>query len=200
MKRIRVAIIIGVLALTAGLPAWAQSDNVVDLDGVTLELGASRADTMDALRPRLRVLPSRTEGYYNLYRNSSGSENGPINSLSIGAIMIHDDRLVSVTRNLGSFQSMDGIAAMDNFIAAVSEASKKLSDGPVYLKPSKHSLPHLPELMAHTDSQQVGNASSSRVYFTFPDRIIQLAVYQPADPNARATVAISEQYSLRERQ
>jgi len=187
-------------ALVATSPAPAQeSGQPVDIGGVTLRLGDSRADTMDAAEQRLLVLPSRTSGYYNLYRKQSNQFDDGVQSIAIGALWFRDNRLISVTRNLGAFQSLDGRIAIDNLIAAFRQASEQAATRAQDQDDDEQDRPpSLPALTATTDETVNSNFSISRLYFTFPDRVIQIAVFEPVSTSQQASIDISEHYGLRE--
>lgn len=157
--------------------AFAQS---VDIGGTSLKLGASRADTLGVAEAKFKLAPTNTNGQYFLYPKATPLKSGKQGQPNaIGSIQIRDGQLERVTRNLGSFRSEDGKKAIRNMIAAFSNA------------PSQGRRPAV-----HTDSNMTGNASTTRVYFSYPDRAIQVSVYQPADMSVKATVDITEQYAL----
>jgi len=158
--------------------AFAQS---VDIGGTTLDLGASRADTLGVAGAQFNLAPTNVNGQYFLFPKVTPINPGQQDqqARALGSIQIDNGRLVRVTRNLGSFRSADGQAAMQNLIAAFSQA------------PSQGRRPAV-----HTDTNMTGDASTSRVYFSYPDRAIQVSVYQPADTSIAATVDVTEQYAL----
>lgn len=168
---------LALLIAVATPAAFAQS---VDIGGTSLELGASRADTLGVADAKFKLAPTKTNGQYFLYPKATpGQSSKPSHGSAIGSIQITDGQLVRVTRNLGSFRSEDGKTAIQNMIAALSNA------------PSQGRRPAV-----HTDTNMMGNASTTRVYFSYPDRAIQVSVYQPADMSVAATVDITEQYAL----
>lgn len=167
------------LVITLATPAaLAQS---VDIGGTTLNLGASRADALGVAGAQFNLAPTQVDGQYFLYPKvtplSSGSQSAK--PKAIGSIQIANGHLVRVTRNLGSFRSADGQAAIQNMITAFAQA------------PNQGRQPAV-----HTDTSMSGDASTTRVYFSYPDRAIQVSVYQPADMSVAATVDITEQYAL----
>ena len=167
------------LIITLATPAaFAQG---VDIGGTTLNLGASRADTLGVAGAQFNLAPTQVDGQYFLYPKvtplSKGSQGEK--PKAIGSIQIAHGQLVRVTRNLGSFRSADGQAAIQNMIAAFAQA------------PNQGRQPAV-----HTDTSMSGDASTTRVYFSYPYRAIQVSVYQPADMSVAATVDITEQYAL----
>ncbi|MDA3920892.1 MAG: hypothetical protein PF501_09480 [Salinisphaera sp.] len=156
---------------------WAQS---VDIGGTTLTLGASRAQTLGVASAEFNVAPAHANGQYFLYPKVRPMNDGKtVAPHAVGSINIQNGELVRVTRNLGSFRSADGQAAIQNMIEAFAQA------------PSQGRRPAV-----HTDTNMTGDASTTRVYFSYPDRVIQVSVYQPADMSVAATVDITEQYAL----
>lgn len=168
------------LALMIAVATPAAFAQNVDIGGTTLELGASRADALGVAGAQFNLSPTHANGQYFLYPKvtplKSGDQSQP---KPIGSIQIANGQLVRVTRNLGSFRSKDGKAAIQNMITAFAQA------------PSQGRRPAV-----HTDTNMTGNASTTRVYFSYPDRAIQVSVYQPADMSVAATVDITEQYAL----
>lgn len=170
-----------VLALMIAVATPAAFAQNVDIGGTTLELGASRADALGVAGAQFNLAPTNVNGQYFLYPKVTPLNSGKQQShpKAVGSIQIANGQLVRVTRNLGSFRSKDGKAAIDNMIAAFAQA------------PSQGRRPAV-----HTDTNMTGNASTTRVYFSYPDRAIQVSVYQPADMSMAATVDITEQYAL----
>lgn len=169
--------VVAAAGLLVSTLAQAQS---VQLGNTTMDLGASRGEALAVANTHFRVVPAGMQGRYNLYPKTGvtiGEQ--PKFESAVGSITIEDGRLTRVTRNLGSFRSADAQAAIENMIAAFSEA------------PNEGKAPAV-----HTDSLLRGDSSISRVYFTYPDRIVQVAVYAPADRSRMATVDITEQYAL----
>lgn len=176
------AMTLGLLIAIATPAAFAEQHNErVNIGGTTLQLGADRSRVMGEARARFNVTPSNQSGRYFLYPKAVPlSRNGQSRPPSaVGSLTFANGRLVRVTRNLGSFRSADGQAAIRNMIQAFSDAP---GEG------------HSPAV--HTDSSLSGDASTTRVYFSYPDRVIQVLVFQPADASELATVDISEQYAL----
>lgn len=164
---------------------WAQS---VDISGTTLDLGESKSRTLGVAGSGLNIVPTSTEGLYLLYPKvtplATARKQGPS---AMGSINFANGRLVRVTRNLGSFRSADGQKAIQNLIAAFARAPSQDKD-------EEENRPQSPEI--HTDTRMSGDASSTRVYFSYPERVIQVSVFQPADMSVAATVNINEQYAL----
>lgn len=173
------------LALTIAIatPAAfaAQHSESVNIGGTTLQLGANQTRAMGEARSQFNVAPANKDGQYFLYPKAVplGQNGQSQQPNAVGSITFADGQLVRVTRNLGSFRSADGQAAIQNMIRAFSEA------------PSQGRRPAV-----HTDSSMSGDASTTRVYFSYPDRVIQVLVFQPADTSELATVDITEQYAL----
>jgi len=169
------------LALMIAMATQAAFAQNVDIGGTNLELGASRADTLAVANAQFELAPTSVRDQYTLYpkRQVGDADNGRYNN-AIGTLTIQNDELVRVTRNLGSFRSVEGEAAIENLIAAFANA------------PNAGRTPAV-----HTDSSLSGDASTSRVYFSYPDRAIQVVIYRPADTRDMATVDITEQYALR---
>lgn len=162
--------------------AFAQQHREsVDIGGTMLQLGINQTDAMGQLQSQFNVSPSNEHGQYFLYPKSVplNDNGGSKQPNAVGSITFANGRLVRVTRELGSFRSRDGKQAIQNMIRAFSEA------------PSQGSRPAV-----HTDSSMSGDASTTRVYFQYPDRVIQVLVFQPADSSIQATVDITEQYAL----
>ncbi|GAB3676687.1 hypothetical protein [Salinisphaera aquimarina] len=169
------------LALMIAMATQSAFAQTVDIGGTNLELGASRADTLAVANAQFDVAPTSVRNQYTIYpKREPGMANDGRYPKAIGTLTIQNDRLVRVTRNLGSFRSTDGEAAMENLIAAFANA------------PNAGDTPAV-----HTDSGLAGGASTSRVYFSYPDRAIQIVIYRPADSRDMATVDITEQYALR---
>ncbi|MES1924800.1 hypothetical protein [Salinisphaera sp. T31B1] len=168
------------LALTIALATQAALAQSVDIGGTSLELGASRADTLAVANAQFELAPTAVRDQYTIYpKRQPGSMDQGDYPTAIGTLTIQNDRLVRVTRNLGSFRSVEGEAAIENLIAAFADA------------PNAGRTPAV-----HTDSGLSGDASTSRVYFSYPDRAIQVVIYRPADQRDMATVDITEQYAL----
>lgn len=173
------AIMFGLLALCAAPLASAQS---VIIGGTMLELGASRAETLAVVNADFNVLPARADGHYMIF-----PKQGPVvvgrdtYGKPLGTISIQNDRLTRVSRNLGSFRSEDGEAAMQRMIAAFARAPNEGS---------------MPAVRTDTATGVSGVASTSRVYFSYPDRAIQIVLFRPDNGSGLATVAITEQYAL----
>ncbi|MGN8160271.1 hypothetical protein ACS8YF_16545 [Salinisphaera sp. SWV1] len=163
-------------------PAFAAShQESVDIGGTTLQLGVDKTRAMGEARSQFNVSPASQNGHYFLYPKAVplGKNGQAQQPKAVGSITFAHGRLVRVTRNLGSFRSADGQAAVQNMIQAFSDA------------PSQGRHPAV-----HTDSSMSGDASTTRVYFSYPDRVIQVLVFQPADTSELATVDITEQYAL----
>lgn len=179
-KKMRIgSALLGVSLMACSAMASAQT---VEIGGTTLDLGASRADTLAVANAQFDLSPTRTNGQYNLYpkRAPGESRNAPYPP-AIGSITVRNNRLTRVTHNLGSFRSPDADTAIENLIAAFSRA------------PNEGDTPSV-----HTDTALSGDASTSRVYFSYPDRAIQIVVYRPAMRDGMATIDITEQYALRD--
>jgi len=168
------------LALMIAMTTQAAFAQSVDIGGTDLELGASRADTLAVTNAQFELAPTSVRDQYTLYpkRQVGDADNGRYTN-AIGTITIQNDQLVRVTRNLGSFRNVQGEAAIENLIAAFANA------------PNAGRTPAV-----HTDTGLSGDASTSRVYFSYPDRAIQVVIYRPADSRDMATVDITEQYAL----
>lgn len=179
MSRFRILIAAAALALIGAAPlAVAQS---VDIGGTSLELGSSRADTLAVANAQFELSPTSVRDQYTLYpKRAPGAASDEPYPKAIGTITIGNDQLERVTRNLGSFRTPNAEQAIDNMIAAFAKAPNS-GDRPA----------------VHTDAGLAGDASTSRVYFSYPDRAIQIVVYRPADRAGQATVDITEQYALR---
>lgn len=170
------------LAIALATPAAfaAQHTESVNIGGTMLQLGSDQTRAMGEARSQFNVSPSNQNGQYFLYPKAVPLQNGQSQQPNaVGSITFANGQLVRVTRNLGSFRSADGQAAIQNMIRAFSEA------------PSQGHQPAV-----HTDSSMSGDASTTRVYFSYPDRVIQVLVFQPADTSELATVDITEQYAL----
>lgn len=176
------ALALVIAAASPAAPAQSQQHaESVNIDGATLQLGADRTDTLGEARAQFNVSPASQNGEYFLYPktralNSNGESRRPN---AVGSITFDNGRLVRVTHNLGSFRSADGQAAIQNMIKAFGQA------------PNQGQRPSV-----HTDNSMSGEASTTRVYFQYPDRVIQVLVFQPADSSIMATVDITEQYAL----
>lgn len=169
---------VALMMIAAAPMAWAQT---VDIGGTALDLGMPRADALAIANARFELSPSRIRGQYTVYpKRAPGQSSGPLQP-ALGSLTVRGDRLVRVTRNLGSFRSREGEAAIDNLIMALAQA------------PGDGNAPSV-----HTDSALSGGASTSRVYFSYPDRAIQIVIYRPADLSGIATIDITEQYALPE--
>ena len=77
-------------------------------------------------------------------------------------------------------RSEDGEQAIENLIATFARA------------PNQGDTPAV-----HTDTGVSGDASTSRVYFSYPNRAIQIVLYRPNNRSGMATIDITEQYALR---
>ncbi len=168
--------VLAIAALGVAPWAWAQS---VAIGGTALKLGATRAATLAQARAYFRVSPASKGGQYTLYPSGLPSANAHIYPPAIGALTFADNRLVRVTRYLGSFRCDDGKIAIENLISAFARA------------PKTHHPPRV-----YTHSGRSGNASTRQVYFSYADRLIQIIVYQPPGRSKQATVSITEQYTL----
>lgn len=166
--------VVGLLLFAS--PVFAQS---VSIGGTVLELGSSRADTLATANARFDLSPTRVNGQYNIYPKQFRGPDEKSYPPALGTITIQDGQLVRVTRNLGSFRSADAESAINNLITVFSRA------------PNQGDSPSI-----HTDQNLDGNASTSRVYFSYPDRAIQIVVFRPADRSDKATIDITEQYAL----
>ena len=175
------AITLGLLALCAAPFATAQS---VAIGGTTLDLGASRADTLAIANAHFNIVPAQVSGQYMLF-----PKQGPVivgrdtYGKPVGTITLQNDRLARISRNLGSFRSEDGEAAIQGLISAFSRA------------PNNGRTPAV-----RTDTGVSGEASTSRVYFSYPDRAIQIVLFRPTNRAGLATIDITEQYALRPQQ
>ncbi|WP_353222635.1 hypothetical protein [Salinisphaera sp. C84B14] len=169
---------LGLLALCIAPLASAQT---VSIGGTSLELGASRADTLAIANAHFNTVPAQADGQYMLF-----PKQGPVivgrdtYGKPVGTLTIRDDRLTRVSRNLGSFRSEDGEQAIENLIATFARA------------PNQGDTPAV-----RTDTGVSGDASTSRVYFSYPDRAIQIVLYRPNNRSGLATIDITEQYALR---
>lgn len=174
-------IALGLLALCSAPLAAAQS---VAIGGTTLDLGASRADTLAVANAHFNIVPARASGQYMLF-----PKQGPVivgrdtYGKPVGIITVQDNKLARISRNLGSFRSEDGEAAIDRLIGAFSRA------------PNAGNTPAV-----RTDTGVSGEASTSRVYFSYPDRAIQIVLFRPRNRAGLATIDITEQYALRPQQ
>lgn len=175
-SRIGTGFVLAVGLLLAAPVAMAQQ---VSIGGTVLELGASRADTLATANARFDLSPTRVDGQYNIYPKRFRDPGDNTYPPAIGTITIENNRLVRVTRNLGSFRSENAEKAIDNLITVFSRA------------PNRGDSPSI-----HTDTGLDGDASTSRVYFSYPDRAIQIVSYRPADRSGMATINITEQYAL----
>ncbi|WP_423822862.1 hypothetical protein V5738_02665 [Salinisphaera sp. SPP-AMP-43] len=153
----------------------------IAIGGTTLRLGEPRNQVLGEARSEFNVSPADQDGQYFLYPKVAplGPNGRARQPDAVGSITVANGRLVRVTRNLGSFRSADGQAAIQNLIKAFAQA------------PNQGKKPAV-----HTDTSMSGNASTQRVYFSYPDRVIQVLVFQPADTAVQATVDITEQYAL----
>ncbi len=170
MKRILLALI---LALSAPL-ALAQT---VQFGGTHLELGSPRSDTLALANARFELVPSSRRGQYMVYPRQALGEAGL--GVPLGSITFDNDQLVRISRNLGSFQSEAGVAAIESLISAFASA------------PRGGEMPSV-----RTDADLDRQASTSRVYFSYPDRAIQVVIFRPPDLSQAATVHITEQFAL----
>ncbi|KEZ76494.1 hypothetical protein [Salinisphaera hydrothermalis] len=174
---------LALMIATATPAAFAEQQHheSVSIGSTTLQLGTNQTAALGEARSVFNVSPGSRNGEYFLYPKAvplgkNGESKQPD---AVGSITFANGRLVRVTRNLGSFRSADGQAAIQNMIQAFSDA------------PSQGQRPAV-----HTDSSMSGDASTTRVYFSYPDRVIQVLVFQPADTSELATVDITEQYAL----
>ncbi|RJS93522.1 hypothetical protein [Salinisphaera sp. Q1T1-3] len=169
------------LALVIALATPSAFAEDVTIGNVSLTLGAPQTQAMGTARARFNVSPSQRDGQYFLYPKTAalGADGQSKTPDAVGSLTFAHGKLVRVTRSLGSFRSADGQAAIQNLIEAFSRAH---NDGDA---PS-----------VHTDTQMSREASTTRVYFQYPDRVIQVLVFQPADQSQLATVDISEQHAL----
>lgn len=151
------------------------------LGQTALTLGANQTDVLGQARSQYNVTPGSQNGEYFLYPKAVplGQSAQQNRANAIGSLTFERGRLVRVTHSLGSFRSRDGQAAVENLIQAFSNA------------PNQGATPAV-----HTDTRMSGDASTTRVYFQYPDRVIQIVVFQPADQSELATVDMSEQYAL----
>lgn len=173
------AAVIGVVALCAA--SFAASAQTVSIGGTTLELGGSRADTLAIANAHFNMVPARASGQYMLFPKQGPRIVGrDTYGKPLGTITIQNDRLARISRNLGSFRSEDGEAAIENLIAAFSRA------------PNNGDTPAV-----RTDTGSSDDASTSRVYFSYPDRAIQIVLFRPSNRTGLATIDITEQYALR---
>ncbi|MBO9468621.1 hypothetical protein J7355_00775 [Endozoicomonas sp. G2_2] len=162
----------------APFAAAAQS---VSIGGTTLDLGATRADTLAIANAHFNIVPAQVDGQYMLF-----PKRGPVivgrdtYGKPLGTITIRDNQLTRISRNLGSFRSEDGEVAIERLISAFSRA------------PNDGDTPAV-----RTDAGQSGDASTSRVYFSYPDRAIQIVLFRPTNRSGLATIDITEQYALR---
>jgi len=169
------------LGLWALLIAPLASAQNVSIGGTTLELGASRADTLAIANAHFNIVPAQADGQYMLF-----PKQGPVvvgrdtYGKPVGTLTIRDNRLTRVSRNLGSFRSEDGEQAIERLIAAFSRA------------PNGGDTPAV-----RTDTGVSGDASTSRVYFSYPDRAIQIVLFRPNNRAGLSTIDITEQYALR---
>jgi hypothetical protein len=168
----------GLLALCVAPFAAAQS---VAIGGTTLDLGASRADTLSIANAHFNIVPAQVDGQYMLF-----PKKGPVivgrdtYGKPVGTITIQNDQLTRISRNLGSFRSEDGEVAIERLISAFARA------------PNNGDTPAV-----RTDTGVSGDASTSRVYFSYPDRAIQIVLFRPTNRAGLATIDITEQYALR---
>ncbi|ROO23743.1 hypothetical protein [Salinisphaera orenii] len=169
------------IGLTLASMAATAAAQTVEIGGTTLDLGESRADTLAIANAQFDVSPTGTSGHYNLYpKPRAGDSRDTPRGPAIGSLTLEDDRLVRVTHNLGSFRSQDAEAAIENLIAAFDRA------------PASGERPSV-----HTDRAGSGQGGTSRVYFSYPDRVIQIVIYRPDFEGGMATIDITEQYALR---
>lgn len=168
------------LALMIAIATPAAFAKSVNIGGTTLELGDNQTHAMSKARSQFK-LKLQHNGQYFLYPKAVTQEGkGESQQFdAVGSITFDDGKLVRVSRNLGSFRSADGQAAIKNMISAFARA------------PSQGRRPAI-----HTDTSMSGDNSISRIYFSYPDRVIQVLVFQPADTSVQATVEITEQYAL----
>lgn len=172
--------VIGLMALCTVPLAAAQS---VAIGGTTLDLGASRADTLAIANAHFNIVPARADGQYMIFPKQGPRIVGrDTYGKPVGTLTIQNDRLTRISRNLGSFRSEDGEAAIESLIAAFSRA------------PNNGDTPAV-----RTDTGVSGDASTSRVYFSYPDRAIQIVLFRPSNRAGLATIDITEQYALRPR-
>lgn len=170
------------LALLIAMATQAAFAQTVDIGGTDLELGASRADTLAIANAQFDLSPTSVRDQYTIYpKRQLGDSDSSRYDSAIGTLTIQNDQLVRVTRNLGSFRNVEGTAAIDNLISAFASA------------PNAGRTPAV-----HTDKSLAANSSTSRVYFSYPDRAIQVVIYRPSDTRDMATVDITEQYALRD--
>lgn len=170
-----------VIAMATPAAFADQQREGVDIGDTTLRLGADKADALGEAKAQFNVSPTHQNGEYFLYPKATplGKNGESKQPNAVGSITFANGELVRVTRNLGSFRTQDGQTAVQNMIKAFAQA------------PNQGQRPAV-----HTDTSMSGQTSTRRVYFQYPDRVIQVLVFQPADSSVRATVDITEQYAL----
>lgn len=165
------------------LAPLAMAQQSVPIGGTTLDLGASRAATLAVANAHFDIVPAQADGQYMLFPKRGPRVVGrDTYGKPVGTITVRNDQLVRVSRNIGSFRSEDGEAAIEGLIAAFARA------------PRGGGMPSV-----HTDTGASGVASTSRVYFSYPDRAIQIVVFRSPNRSGLATIDITEQYALNER-
>lgn len=165
------------LFLVVFATAAAAAPPVVVIGETQLQLGASQQQVLRELQPRFALRANNTASSYNIYdRGADGKSAGA----SLARIDFSDNRLQRVVRSVGTFQGLEASLAMTRFIQAFDGTQGK-------------AMP----ITVQTDiDDSKPKAITTRVYFRLPEKILQLAVYQPKNKGVPVTVDVTEQYDL----
>lgn len=165
------------LSLVLFATAAAAAAPVVAIGETQLQLGTSQQEVLRQLQPQFALRTNQAGTSYNIYDRG---ENGKSSGASLARIDFTNDKLQRVTRNVGTLQGLEASLAMTRFIEAFGTAHDKATP-----------------ITVQTDVDDSSpTATTTRVYFRLPQKIVQLAVYQPKKRGAPVTVDITEQYDL----
>lgn len=166
-------LLISVLLFSVATLAQAQTASI---GNVQLELGSSKEQVFLALQPRFALSPAK-EGYiYNVHRRAPDSQ--PLGA-ALGSVEFEGLKLKRVVSKLGTLQGAEASAVMRKLVSAFADAGQEAR-----------------AVSVETNIEETPEATTSWVYFRLPEKIVQMAVYEPKEKGVPVTVDITEQYAL----
>ncbi len=166
--------IIMIFLLCAAVGA-AQAE-VVSIGDIQLQLGSSESEVLRILQPQYAVVRISGENRYNIHnRGTAGRADGP----SVARIEFEQQRLQRVVKSVATLQGQEADKSMRRLILELTNA--RATGGDIEIE---------------TNIEESVAAVTSWVIFRLPDKILQLAVYEPKQDGAPVTVDITEQYIL----
>lgn len=150
----------------------------VALGDTQLQLDTTESEVLRILQPQFAVRQIEGVNRYNIYtRDSQGRASGP----SVARLEFEQNRLQRIVKSVATLQGEEAGKAMRELIVQLTLARDAGGD-----------------IELETNIEETVGAVTSWVIFRLPEKILQLAVYEPKKPGAPITVDITEQYVLQD--